>query len=140
MFAYGMNTNPEEMARRCPGSRALGKARLPGYKFVFRGHADIEISERHEHVEGVLWEIDDLDLESLDILEGFPTYYLRQRVRVEHKGWDRVAWVYSMGDQSFSGGPTNSYFNLCEEGYVHFGVDTDQLYSALKYKTGEYSD
>lgn len=130
-FAYGMNTNAHEMARRCPGSRVLGKAYLDGYRFVFRGHADVELADRDDYVVGVLWEIDDRDLESLDVLEGFPDYYLRQRVRVEYDERELVAWVYTMEDQSFTSDPHQSYFDMCHEGYEFFGVETQQLFDAL---------
>ena len=40
-FAYGMNTNKEEMAYRCPGARALGKTILSGYRFEFKSFATI---------------------------------------------------------------------------------------------------
>ena len=132
-FAYGMNTNPGEMERRCPGSRPLGKADLEGYRFVFRGHADVELAEDHECVKGVLWEISDLDLEALDSLEGFPDYYLRQRVKVQFEGWEYIAWVYTMQDQSFKSGPSETYYNMCRAGYEYFGVDTDQIQEALDY-------
>ncbi len=129
-FAYGMNTNPEEMARRCIDSKPLGRAELNGYRFVFRGHADVELAEADEYVEGVLWEVSEEDMYQLDLLEGFPEYYLRQRVKVEFEGEIVIAWVYIMQDQSFQAGPTERYYNMCKEGYEHFGVDTDQLYQA----------
>lgn len=131
-FAYGMNTNPQEMSRRCTGSRPLGKAYLDGYRFVFRGHADIEIGDREDHVVGVLWDIDDRDLEALDVLEGFPDYYLRQRVRVEHKGREHIAWVYTMLDQSFKSAPHQAYVDMCRAGYEHFDLETQQLDGALE--------
>lgn len=130
-FAYGMNTNPGEMARRCPGSRPLGEAYLDGYRFVFRGHADVELADREDHVVGVLWDIDDRDLEALDVLEGFPDYYLRQRVRVEHKGREHIAWVYTMEDQNFKSDPHQTYFDMCLEGYKFFDLETQQLHGAL---------
>ena len=136
-FAYGMNTNPNEMARRCPGSKPVGPAFLQGYKFVFRGHADVELADDHEYVHGMLWEIDDFDLEALDALEGFPEYYLRQRVKVMHDSEEHVAWVYTMQDQSFEAGPTERYFTMCKEGYQYYEVDTDQLFDALKYDEKE---
>ena len=38
-FAYGMNTNLGEMARRCPGAVSLGHARLIDHVFRFAFHA-----------------------------------------------------------------------------------------------------
>ena len=36
-FAYGMNTNKDEMSYRCPSAKPLGLAVLPGYRFEFKG-------------------------------------------------------------------------------------------------------
>jgi len=52
-FAYGMNTNKDEMSYRCPKAIALGKAVLPGYRFEFKSFATI-IPSPKEQVEGVL--------------------------------------------------------------------------------------
>ena len=125
------------MSRRCLGSRPLGLAYLDGYRFVFRGHADVELSDLGDTVEGVLWEIDSQHIEALDALEGFPDYYLRHRVRVIWDGGEEFAWIYSMEDQSFQAGPSERYFTMCKEGYEHFGVNTDQLFDALQYDEKE---
>ena len=34
-FAYGFNMDTKQMAVRCPGSVALGRARLDGYELTF---------------------------------------------------------------------------------------------------------
>ena len=72
-FAYGMNTNKEEMAYRCPGARAMGKAVLPGYRFEFKSFATI-VPDVDSYVEGVLWTITESDELALDILEGYPEF------------------------------------------------------------------
>jgi gamma-glutamylcyclotransferase (GGCT)/AIG2-like uncharacterized protein YtfP len=129
-FAYGMNTNLDSMDQRCPGARVLGAARLEGYRFVFRQHADVEL-EYGSDVMGVLWEIDDDHLYSLDAFEGFPNYYIRSRAWVEHGGEWHVAWVYQMADQSYLVKPANGYVSMCMEGYQQNGVDTHQIINAL---------
>ena len=136
-FGYGMNTNRDQMAGRCPNSKVIGPAILPGYKFVFRGHADVEL-DWESQVEGVLWDVNDTDLEALDRLEGFPHYYLRQRAWVETDQGYGVAWVYMMNDQDYESNPTTSYYNLCMEGYKQHGVPTDQLTNALIGDTKAY--
>ena len=59
-FAYGMNTNQEEMAYRCPSAVPMGRAILPGYRLEFKSFATI-VSDPKETVEGVLWTITELD-------------------------------------------------------------------------------
>ena len=80
-FAYGMNTNLDGMSGRCPTAVCLGPAWIDGYEFVFRTHADIAKSPGSV-CHGVLWDITKEDLQSLDMLEGYPYYYTRFRVRV----------------------------------------------------------
>jgi gamma-glutamylcyclotransferase (GGCT)/AIG2-like uncharacterized protein YtfP len=129
-FAYGMNTNLDSMSTRCLTAQVMGPARLEGYRFAFRGHADVELDYASD-VHGVLWQIDDEDLESLDMFEGFPHYYIRSRAWVEQDGEWYVAWVYQMNDQSRVSPPSLSYVHMCMEGYQQNGVSTTQIEDAL---------
>jgi gamma-glutamylcyclotransferase (GGCT)/AIG2-like uncharacterized protein YtfP len=131
-FGYGMNTNISGMATRCPGAVSLGPATLPDYRFAFRSHADVEL-EKGCWVDGVLWEISDVHLKSLDRLEGFPTYYLRHKAFVLHDDELRAAWIYTMADQTYELPPGESYLRCCIEGYESHGVPTDQIREALRY-------
>lgn len=131
-FGYGMNTNIQGMATRCPGAECLGAATLPNYRFVFRCHADVEL-EKDCWVDGVLWSINDHHMKSLDRLEGFPSYYLRHKAFVEHEGEQKIAWIYTMRDQTYEAEPGESYLRCCIEGYESNGVPTDQIKDALRY-------
>ena len=70
-FAYGSNMDPEQMAERCPGSCALGAARLDDRRFLInkRGYATIEPSPK-DFVWGVLWSIKEGHIALLDEYEG----------------------------------------------------------------------
>jgi gamma-glutamylcyclotransferase (GGCT)/AIG2-like uncharacterized protein YtfP len=125
-FAYGANTNLECMSIRCVTARVLGPAEIFGYKLVFKRHADIELSKDHS-VKGVLWLLEDQDLESLDQFEGFPQYYLRRRVWVKHSNEEKIAWVYQMKDQLNLMEPSNAYYQLCKEGYQQNNINYCQL-------------
>jgi len=73
-LSYGMNTNVEQMASRCPDAISLGRVDIPDHRLVFRGVADIEYSPG-DVLQTVMWWItDDCEL-ALDMLEGFPTFY-----------------------------------------------------------------
>ena len=135
-FAYGMNTNLDSMNSRCPGATVLGPAVLEGYRFQFRRHADVELDDASE-VHGVLWQIDSDHLDSLDILEGFPRYYLRTRVWVKYMDNWHIAWVYTMAEQEYVWKPDQYYLDMCLEGYNQNNVDTQQIYQALKDCTNE---
>lgn len=129
-FAYGSNTNLEQMSHRCPAAVNLGPATLPGHRLVFRGHADVEL-DRQSDVTGLLWQVDDWDLESLDIYEGFPEYYLRQRVFVyDDQDQEHVAWVYVMSMQQHEAAPSPGYYQGCMTGYQQNGLATFQLTDA----------
>jgi gamma-glutamylcyclotransferase (GGCT)/AIG2-like uncharacterized protein YtfP len=127
-FAYGMNTNREEMAYRCPGARALGKAVLPGYRLEFKSFATIVPSPR-ETVEGVLWTITESDELALDILEGYPEFYDKKHVKVQ-QDIDYIAMTYIMNPREKGYAPSDGYYSMVSEGYQAFGLSQQQLLDA----------
>lgn len=128
--AYGMNTNLDEMSRRCPTAVCLGPAELNNYEFVFRTHADVQY-QRGAKCDIVLWEIDDSCLKALDALEGYPYYYTRFKVQVRYGDKTVKALIYQMNDQSYLQEPSTGYLNMVTEGYQQNGVPTDQIRRAL---------
>jgi gamma-glutamylcyclotransferase (GGCT)/AIG2-like uncharacterized protein YtfP len=128
-FAYGMNTNRDEMAYRCPRAVALGKAVLSGYKFEFKSFATIVLSPT-EQVEGVLWTITESDESALDILEGYPEFYGKKTVSVEHDGQSYIAMTYIMGPREQGYAPSDGYYSMVLEGYQAFGLRQQQLLDA----------
>jgi len=84
------------------------------------------------YVDGVLWSITEECLQKLDALEGFPHYYNRIEMAVEHDGEIKDAIVYFMNPGQPDGLPGQGYFDLVLEGYTQHGVPTDQLYNALE--------
>lgn len=125
-FAYGMNTNKEQMARRCPAAQCIGPAVLPGYRFRFAGHADI-VSDEASSVEGVLWYITEECLEALDRLEGYPVYYDCKEVLVKCNSEDYFAEVYYMNPGNPDALPGEYYYNMVVDGYRQHGVSTHQI-------------
>jgi len=128
-FAYGMNTNREEMAYRCPGARAIGKAILPGYRLEFKSFATI-VPNPGESVEGVLWIITDSDESALDMLEGYPEFYDKKTVSVEHDNQLYIAMTYIMGPREQGYAPSDGYYSMVSEGYQSFGLSQQQLLDA----------
>lgn len=131
-FAYGMNTNLAQMAKRCPAAVSLGAAVLPNYEFRFACHADVLENDKMD-VEGVLWDITDNCLASLDRLEGYPHYYLRKWVTVIHEGIQVQALVYYMAGFNQDSMPSDYYLEMLYEGYFEHGVDTCQIEEALSF-------
>lgn len=129
-FAYGMNTNLDQMASRCPGAVCLGAAWIEDYEFVFRTHADI-VGSTGSICYGVLWDITKADLKSLDMLEGYPYYYTRFRVRVNLGDHFVYALTYQMNDQTYIQQPGHSYLEMVREGYQENGVPINQIDRAI---------
>jgi gamma-glutamylcyclotransferase (GGCT)/AIG2-like uncharacterized protein YtfP len=128
-FAYGMNTNREEMAYRCPRARALGKAILSGYRLEFKSFATI-VPDPGEQVEGVLWTITESDESALDVLEGYPEFYDKKNVSVVHNDINHIAMTYIMGPREKGYAPSDGYYSMVSEGYQTFGLSQQQLLDA----------
>lgn len=130
-FAYGMNTNREQMSIRCPAARSLGYATLPRYRFRFDTHADV-VPDNQNTVHGVLWEVTDSCVTALDALEGYPYYYLRKTVTVYYRGQRLQAMTYYMTDNRDDNPPSSGYVAMLKQGYSEHGVPEDQIYSAIE--------
>lgn len=137
-FAYGMNTNRNEMHSRCIDAVDLGAAVLENYQFCFRIHADIERSNGC-CVQGVLWEISDRDEASLDILEGYPDYYTKIQVQVQHQGQLVTAMAYVMTDADYTAAPSAHYFTTVAEGTISHGNSINQLITAATQAGFDYT-
>ena len=129
-FSYGMNTNLGSMATRCPKAKSLGAAVLPHYAFEFKSFATV-VPDMGNEVHGVLWEITDDCEKSLDRLEGYPIYYGKINVWVEHEGEMVPCMTYLMYPEEELDYPSDSYVKMLEEGYTSHGISTDQINWAL---------
>jgi gamma-glutamylcyclotransferase (GGCT)/AIG2-like uncharacterized protein YtfP len=131
-FAYGMNTNIDEMAYRCPRAKNLGRCSLQNYELKFRLHADIDRSEGSV-MEGVLWEITEDCERALDNLEGYPYYYDKQEFIVVQDNPNRygnthsIAMAYVMTNKGPEQAPSLQYSKCLIEGYTVNGLDIDKL-------------
>ena len=77
-FAYGSNLDYPQMENRCPSAQFVGIALLKDYDFDFtrksknRGCGVMDIVKADgEQVWGVVYQIDELDIEKLDQSEGY---------------------------------------------------------------------
>ena len=129
-FAYGMNTNLDEMARRCPGSTSLGSAWIDNYELCFRTHCDIE-RKPGAITYGVLWDINVDNLRALDILEGYPHYYTRFNVKVKQGNVWYYSLVYQMNNQHWLAEPSLYYLDCVRDGYRQNGVPQNQIDDAI---------
>ena len=140
-FGYGMNTNTSGMRGRCPAAISMGSAVLYDHDFRFAIHADVVPRGGHK-VNGVLWEVTDRCMASLDRLESCyrdkdgkcdsSSYYDRKIVQVLHRGVWYDAWVYFMLPGIQESPPGDSYWNCLMEGYKEHNVSRKQLHQALE--------
>ena len=143
-LAYGSNLNLEQMRYRCPDAKVVGYAYLPDRKLVFRGTplgSYLTLDEAPGAYPGVpcgVFEITESDLVFLDWYEGYPRFYRRGTVPVDHI-WDvrtrqelpltcgKMAMVYLMRSGHALCQPTESYWQTCLQGYADFGFDPQFL-------------
>jgi len=122
-FAYGSNLNVAQMSQRCPQAEPLGSAYFPNLRLVFRGVADIELTNDSNDLLPVgIWRITDACLKALDLYEG-----------VESGLYDRVEingmLTYKMNSIGIHQ-PSDFYFDIIKLGYEDFELDTTMLYEA----------
>ena len=83
------------MARRCPDATDPRPATLADHDWLIneRGVATVEPFDGSQ-VHGVVWQLDDHDLATLDSAEGVPVRYRRDRLTVHTDDGPAEAWVY----------------------------------------------
>jgi len=119
-FAYGSNLNEEQMRRRCSDSKPVGIATLKDYKLIFNGHskgwnggvADIK-KESGKEVIGIIYEVSEKDLESLDEHEGVhKKIYKRIIVEVtDDKGKKKEVVAYEKEEKGKMTKPSENYLD-----------------------------
>lgn len=131
--AYGMNSNIDQMASRCPNAISIGRFDLKDHRLVFRGCADVEVSEG-DVTQCVLWEITPECEAALDILEGFPDFYGKKYVDIQIGDENHEVMLYYMVGGGLGYRTPNVYYqNMLEEGYADHGLDLDQIYCATGF-------
>jgi len=128
-FAYGSNLDPNQMKKRVGSFQEARKARLPGFKLVFRGYskkwngavADIEPSEE-SIVYGVVYKITEQQLRKLDGFEGYPRVYQRRPVEVITEKGDVISAVtYIRVKKEPQGIPSREYLETIIKGLKAHG-------------------
>lgn len=127
-FAYGANVNQRNIKRHAPRARAVGLARLAGYKLVFKRFADIVKDPKHA-VTGVLYEVTPACELALDRYEDVPTLYNKRTVTVESERGPVEAMVYVMNGGE-KAPPELGYFNVIARGYADWKLDPKILRDA----------
>jgi len=142
-FAYGSNMLSKQMEQRCPGAKPLATGLLRGWRFLInsRGVASI-VTDKAGRVWGVVWELTDDHLRSLDGYEGVPDWYRRRMVGVELPERGEVNCVTYIdesegGDEP--GPPREGYLEKIVEGATSFRLPETYL-AFLRSFTAASSD
>jgi phage replication-related protein YjqB (UPF0714/DUF867 family) len=121
-FAYGSNLCVRQMARRCPGAVDPRPATLADHDWLIneRGVATVEPFDGSQ-VHGVVWQLTDHDLATLDSAEGVPVRYRRDRLTVHTDDGPYPAWVY-IDHRVEPGPPREGYLERIIDGALHHGL------------------
>src|SRR5258705_2304573 len=121
-FAYGSNLCVRQMARRCPGAVNPRPATLADHDWLIneRGVATVEPFDGSQ-VHGVVWQVTDHDLATLDSAEGVPVRYRRDRLMVHTDDGPSQAWGY-IDHRVDPGAPRPGYLERIVDGAVHHGL------------------
>lgn len=131
-FAYGHNTNREEMLQRIPEAKLIGQADLPNYKYVLQ-HVSTVVPSPGNVTHGVLWVIPVAKLDRLDWAEDYHKHYKHGVIEVLFKGQLFRALTYIMMKRYHSDAlPTRQYVDFVAQGYRENDIPLSQLIDALE--------
>ena len=145
-IAYGSNLDVRQMRWRCPTAKVIGISMIPGYELLYKGsqsgsYLTIE-KKRGGMVPVAVWEVTDLDEQSLDRYEGFPTFYYKKDMKLpvtlrNGKTKKLQTFVYIMHEERKLGIPSQAYIRTCKYGYTVFGFDFKYLDQAYERSAKE---
>jgi len=127
-FAYGSNLWLEQMYKRCPDYKFVGKGKLKGYRWIIsqRGYANIIKSENDE-VQGVIFKISPKDEESLDFWEGVKNgFYNKEYLSVLLNGENQNCLVY-IDPITQEGAPKPEYIKRINQGLSDAQLPEDYI-------------
>lgn len=135
-FAYGSNMDPEGMASRCPGARAIGPAVLRGHRFLIAasGWATVR-PDNMSDVYGLLLELSTADEEALDRWEEVATgLYRKISMPVTLLRGERVdALVYVETSAEGEGAPDASYIDCIVAAAERLDLPPDYVHELRRW-------
>jgi len=133
-FAYGSNTNLQQMENRCPNAELVGLAKLKGYKLAYRAGFLTVLKDARFKTTVAAWQITPDHEESLDVYEGYPKLYGKKTLQAKTGLFKKEnGLIYTMQPpyNNCISMPSESYHSCCMQGYSDCGIDTEQLEMAL---------
>ena len=147
-FAYGSNTNLEQMKERCPDAEPVCGAVLDNYSLVFRSRNDGNgvaaiVPHEGQRVHGVLWKLTAKCERSLDRWEGWPFLYDKQTVAVRDRDGNHYnVMTYSMTHVMTRepAVPSQAYYQRIQDGYRQNKLPVRALSLALRRTRDEAAE
>lgn len=140
-LAYGSNLNLDQMKWRCPDAIPVGVAKIKDYRLLFKGSKSgsyLTIKKQEgSFVPVAIWQVTESDESSLDVYEGYPSFYYKKEIALTYKDISSGkkekcrGFIYIMHEDRNLGMPTRRYVQTCIEGYQDFGFDIKILEKAL---------
>lgn len=129
-FAYGSNLSHQQMPRRCPGYKFVGRGVLHDYILIFDGYstnwqgavANV-IPKPKSRVMGGLYLLTPEQLNKLDQYEELGIKYNRQILIVEASNKKMVNACVYLRPPLTIGRPSEDYINTIKEGYRNCGIE-----------------
>lgn len=146
-LAYGSNLCLERMKHRCPDSLAVGTAKIPGYRLLFKKsgsgfYATIE-QDANCCVPAAVYKISEFDEALLNRYEGYPKYYYKRyfqlTVRTPRGGrlkGIKHCMAYVLHEERLLGMPSMEYYKLLDDGYSAWEFDVEVLDKGLSDSIG----
>ncbi len=136
-LAYGSNLNLYQMAYRCRSAKPIGSINIKDYRLVYKGSADqysyLTLEQSKNSIVPLgLFEVSYSDILSLDVYEGYPTFYSKYYIPIKINGKVKKAIIYIMNKNFDYYLPSEEYIDICNKGYEHFGFDKNILKQALE--------
>lgn len=135
-IAYGSNMSTAYLRDYCPSAKFIMRIYIPNYRLEFRrfstdlqGGISSIIEAPGELIHGILYDIDQAEIEALDILENVPEgIYTRETFLVmgEDGQWHRGD-LYRVAHPSGPYKPAKRYVDWMIAGAKEHNLDTDYL-------------
>ncbi len=136
-IAYGSNLNLEQMARRCPTAKVIGRGEIKDYELLFRGYRESAVAtvepKKGASVPVLIWEIGSEDERNLDIYEGYPRLYGKVDLEVQTEEGCESIMAYTMNEGHEIGKPSMRYLETITTGYLEAGFDVNRLLKSVSY-------
>ena len=147
-FAYGSNLDWNQMRERCPSAKFVCMAKLADHALAFTRRSETRrcgvadaVPKRGAHVWGVVYQIEEIDMDRLDASEGYrpsrprnTNSYVREEQTVHENGDQTaplLAAVYFANKQNDPPLPSAEYKRLIVEGAKSWHLPEDYV-SALE--------